>query len=40
MHFEWNIFIKLIQEAVMRHLNYSFIVAEQQPEVAFEILGK
>lgn len=31
MHLEWNIFIKLIQEAVMPYLNYSFIIVEQQP---------
>lgn len=31
MHLEWNIFIKLVQEAVMPSLNYSFIIAEQQP---------
>lgn len=40
MHLEWNIFIKLIQEAVMPYLNYSFIIAEQHPACGLWNPGK
>lgn len=40
MHLEWNIFIKLILEAVIPYLNYSFIIAEQQPACGLWNPGK